>query len=317
MQNCLVTGATGFIGRYLCVELQQQGYRVYTVNRKATRKNSATQRIWDMQQSIPKTLCKNIDTVFHLAGIAHRLDRHIDASEYQRINVDATQELVTLAGSVGVKNFILFSSVRALADPGSECIDDTFNLPAQDAYGASKWQAEQVILQAAQRYTMHTVVLRPSLVYGAGVKGNLLRMLTAIDNNRFPPLNNIDNQRSMIHVIDLVKSSILLAQTLSTQGCYIISDNQHYSTTEIYHALLLALGKEIPKWTVPNKLLRIIAYINDRLEIKMLPNSSTIARLFGSACYISERLYTEINYTPHYHFASAVDEMVQHYRQSC
>ena len=99
---------------------------------------------------------------------------------------------------------------------------------------------------------MHVSIVRPSLVYGPGVKGNLQLMLSAVKKGWLPPLPETGNKRSMIHVDDLVKAILLVSKYDCTNGeIYIATDGRPYSSREIYETICNVVGKSVPKWSVP------------------------------------------------------------------
>ena len=139
-------------------------------------------------QSLPEEIMQGVDGVFHLAGVAHAHGLGEDMeSLYWRVNVDSTASLLEAAANAGVNKFIYISSVKAVADPKNKCVDEGWDVPSMDAYGRSKQEAERLLLATGERYGMHVCILRPALVYGPGVKGNLRRMLLATNKGRFPP----------------------------------------------------------------------------------------------------------------------------------
>jgi nucleoside-diphosphate-sugar epimerase len=194
-----------------------------------------------------------IDTVFHLAGVAHVMPPREDGDTlYEAINIHGSRAVVEAAIAAGVRHFVYFSSVKAMGDPGDECVDERWAVLPEDPYGLSKKEAERLLLAAGKRTGMHITVLRPALVYGPGVKGNLFRMLKTIDSGRFPPLPDAVNRRSMVHVEDVVQAALLAAEKPAAVGqTYIVTDGQDCSTRQMYEWICEALGRPVPAWTMP------------------------------------------------------------------
>jgi nucleoside-diphosphate-sugar epimerase len=152
------------------------------------------------------------------------------------------------------------------------------------AYGRTKREAEIKLLELGRISGMHVVIVRPSLVYGPGMKGNLKLMLKGIDKGWFPPLPNTENKRSMIHVDDLVKALIMVAVSDRTNGeIFIATDGRTYSSYEIYRTMCELSGKSIPKWSVPRIVFDLASKINKRIQYK-------IQKLLGDECYSSKKL---------------------------
>ena len=131
---------------------------------------------------------------------------------------------------------------------------------------------------------MHISIIRPSLVYGPGVKGNLQLMLSGIKKGWFPPLPENGNKRSMIHVDDLVRAIFLVANDDRTNGeIFIATDGRPYSSREIYSTMCNIVGRSVPKWSMPKFLFNMVAIISLKIRYK-------VDKLLGDECYSSKRL---------------------------
>jgi len=300
----LVTGASGFIGRVLVHTLKSRGYQVRALLRKPLPGLWDEEIVWDLASPTPLSpqALEGVTTVFHLAGIAHSYG--IAPRQYYRVNVEGTQHLVRAARRAGVASFVYFSSVKAVADPPEgQCVDEDWNLWPLEPYGYSKRLAEKVVLLAGKQSSLHVTVLRPALVYGPGVKGNLRRFISLVERGWMPPLPPVDNRRSYVHVQDVVEAALSVAGSPRTNGnVYIVAEPRPYSTTEIYLGLLRALGRTPPRWRFPLQAWLGLAKMGDLLEaVARHPvpwNSQAARRFFGSACYLSERLQKDGGWVP-------------------
>jgi len=285
-----VTGATGFIGKKLlesglrcCTYLDPLEIRI--LSRKPHLDYETV--VCDLQsEKVPKDALFGIDTVFHLAGVTH--DQQ-DGAEiellYRAVNVDATIRLAELAATSGVKQFVFVSSVKAGGKAlHGKCMTESDQREPEGVYGQTKREAEIGLLEIGLQSKMHVSIVRPSLVYGPGVKGNLRLMLSGIEKGWFPPLPEVGNRRSLIHVDDLVRVLLLVANDERANGeIYIATDGQPYSSRGIYESMCYVLGKPIPKWSVPNVIFDIAALMHPRVRYK-------IDKLLGDECYSSEKL---------------------------
>ncbi len=303
MKQCLVTGASGFVGRIVCAGLAERGSLVRALMRHREEGPWRESVQCELGRDAPGTeILAGIDTVFHLAGKAHvPVGPTDDPLEYQRIHVQGTRDLLAAAADAGVQRFVFFSSVKVLDPPA----DDT-------PYSASKREAEQLVLQSA---IPHVCVLRPALVYGPGHRGNLERMARAIDRGLFPSLASVDNRRSMVDVRDLAGAALLVAQhPKANRRCYVVGDGRPYSTPEIREALARALGRQSAGLRVPLKVLRYAARLGDlagRVSGRRVAlDSATLEKLVGSAWYDDSPLMKELGFVPSYRLQDAVDEMV-------
>ena len=165
--HCLVTGASGFIGRVLSAELVKSGYRVTGLFRNRANGPWTDHLLIDLgSQSIPDELLSGVDVIYHLAGIAHDIHgSKYNEADYQRINVQATIDLARQAGLSGARHFIHFSSVKAVADPGENCVDESWDVWPADIYGRSKREAEEALLELHKSGDCTVTILRPTHWY--------------------------------------------------------------------------------------------------------------------------------------------------------
>ncbi len=316
--RCLVTGATGFIGYRLVKELLRQGAQVRTLSRgpSLTTVAGVERVIGDVRDpNSLKGLCTDIDHVFHLAGCAHQLDgleshdrRHHD------ITVTGTRNLLDEALASGVKRLVFISSVKTMGEVNQSCQSEEVTPAPVSAYGIAKLQAEQDIM-ARRDEGLQPVVLRLPLVYGPGNKGNLPRMMQAIDKGRFPPLPKVANRRSMVHVDDVIQAMLLCATHPKADGrTYLVTDGRTYSTWEIYRDIAASLGHAPPRWSVTLPLISLGARFGDLLNKLHLPvslNSITLHKLFGSAWYDDTRIRRELGYDSRFDLHDALPQMAE------
>jgi UDP-glucose 4-epimerase len=278
----LITGVTGFIGRKLINILDGE---IRALSRE--KHSDYDTVVCDLQSEvIPDHALNNVNTVFHLAGFAHDLrDASKIADLYYKVNVGATVQLANLAVKSGVKRFIFVSSVKAGgAPPLGVCANEKDQKDTKDVYGKTKREAELELLKIGKESGMHVSIIRPSLVYGPNTKGNLKLMLAGVKKGWFPPLPETGNRRSMIHVDDLVRAILLVAEDKRANGeIFIATDGIPHSSREIYNAMFSVVGKSIPKWSVPKILFDIASLISPRIKYK-------INKLLGDECYSSAKL---------------------------
>lgn len=314
-RRALVTGACGFIGQHLCHLLNEQGYTIRALNRRVLHQWPDSVALdlamanWDINP------CLDIDTVFHLAGKAHALaENHRDEAEFRRINTEGTRKLLEAAQQAGVKRFIFFSSVKAVGECGLQPMDESVTVSADTPYGQSKYEAEQLVLHGG--YVPHPVVIRPCMVYGDSDKGNLPRMIKAIRRGLFPPLPELHNHRSMVHVEDVVRAALLMAEKPEAAGqIYIVSDGQSYSTRQLYDLIRAELGKPSVKWAIPITVLELLAKIGDGISRlsgrRFVFDSDALHKLTGSAWYSSAKIQRELGFHPQHTLRQSLPDIVR------
>jgi len=307
----LVTGATGFIGSYICRELSEKGavVRGVTGSRPPGGCDSYITCILG-EDTIPPNLMKDVDIVFHLAGCAHSSP---EKSLFYQTNVDGTRDLLYAAKNKNVEKFIYFSSVKAICEEADERLDESTQPHPTSVYGKSKLEAEKLVLDGG--FVDSPTVLRLPMVYGITRKGNLPKMIGAISKNLFPPLPRVKNKRSMIHVDDVVQGAILVATNQVCSGkAYILTDDIDYSARQLYELICKSHGKKIPKWAFPTFLFYTIAkvggLINSLSGTNKFFNINNYEKLFGNSYFSCDRAQTELGFRPKHTLDNSIDSIV-------
>lgn len=259
MSRVLVTGASGFIGGAVVPALLSAGYDVRAASR---RKPSFAVPVetaihGDLRGDDPCTcwpgLLAGVDAVVHLAGIAHT-GPGVPPADYDRVNHRATAGLAAAAREASVKRVVFVSTIRAQSGPsaGHVLTEDDAPEPT-DPYGRSKLAAEIALARSGTDFT----VLRPVLVYGRGVKGNLdtLARLAALP---LPlPFGAFTNRRSLLSIANLVAAiAFVLSDPRSSGVTYVVSDPQPVSLAQIVSALRAGMGRPPGLLDVPPGLIR-------------------------------------------------------------
>jgi nucleoside-diphosphate-sugar epimerase len=296
IRRAVVTGASGFVGRRLCAELESDGIEVTAVHRHACTGPWTHEVVVDLSGNLDVAhWLQDVDVVFHLAGNAHATDTPVSAEVHHLATVVATRHLLASCAQHGVSRLVFASTVKAVADPGTTCIDETFSAAPTTAYGLAKRAAEDDIFQWAQVAGRHAVVLRPTLLLGAGVKGNFRRLLDAVRRGRFPPLPDWQNHRSVLHVDDFVLALRLAAVHPAMAGERLfVCFPTPYSTRDMVNAVRAAIGRPDVSFQIPEMMWYVVAGVGDvlgSLTGRRAPfDHEHLARLKESAQYDSARL---------------------------
>jgi UDP-glucose 4-epimerase len=252
-----VTGASGFIGRALVPSLVTAGYKV----RAAARHEPLfalpveTASHGDLDAGVDwGPLVDDVDFVVHLAGIAHT-GTGIPASQYNRVNHLATAALADAAKKAGVSRVVFISTIRAQTGPRADHVLTEDDAPQPtDPYGRSKLAAETALARSGVDFT----VLRPVMVYGPGIKGNL-RTLARLAALPLPlPFGTFVNGRSLLGVGNLVAAIIfVLCNPQSGGETYVVADPHPVSPAQIVKALRAGMGRTPGLLNVPPALIRL------------------------------------------------------------
>lgn len=267
----LVTGAHGFVGRALCRELKARQFSVLAAVRTASESDEIGVDNIDSDTDWREAL-NGIDVVVHTAARVHVMnDTAADPLEqFRRVNVEATLNLARQAVSAKVKRFIYISSIKVngeLTASGTPFVAGDIPDPA-DAYGISKWEAEIELTQLAGETSLEVVIIRPPLVYGAGVKANFERMMRWVKRGIPLPLGAIDNKRSLVSMDNLVDLIITcIEHPAAANQVFLAGDGQDVSTTELLRGIGEALGKPARLYPCPGVLLSFVATLLGKKEV--------------------------------------------------
>jgi UDP-glucose 4-epimerase len=293
--KCLVSGATGFIGRQLCQQLAVSGDSVTALSRSGDTLADGTPSLaLDLAVAEPQgDLLRGVDVVFHLAGIAHQ---RAEAQAYRQVNYLATLKLARMAAAGGVKTFIFVSSVKAMgpALTGQIRSEDDCN-PPRDAYGLSKWQAECDLRAEFIGSAMSVIILRPALVYGPRAAGNLGLLYRAAGWSL--PCPPAQGERSMLALQDLVDLLCQLAhEPPAGVHTWIACGDRAYSTRAVYQLMRQARGKGRSVAWLPLWGWRLAAAVLD--TVAGARGDSTFDKLFGTELYSNAAVKAATTWCP-------------------
>ncbi|NLD50213.1 MAG: NAD-dependent epimerase/dehydratase family protein [Clostridiaceae bacterium] len=289
MIKILITGADSFVGRNL---IKYSRYR-------------NIQEIDIKGKPVEQIDFSEYDVVVHLAAIVHQ-SKKISETEYFRINRDLCLAVAKRAKEAGIKQFIFLSTVKVYGEYNP--VKGTWNEHAickpDDPYGRSKYEAEQGLRKLEDKNFTVTII-RPPLIYGSGVKANMLSITKIVDRFSYLPFGGIKNKRSFTAIENLV-ALIDRAIEMRASGIYIATDENPLSTTELIQLIAKALNKKIYLIKLPN----FIIYLGKRIY----PN--IFDRLYGSFEIDNSHTRKILNYKPVISSQEGITRMVEAYKMS-
>jgi nucleoside-diphosphate-sugar epimerase len=247
-QRILVTGASGFIGQHLVRALAERGHHVRAAARHPVVFDSPRVEgvaVGDMSRSFAaEFLARGMDAIVHAAGLSHARD-DIPAAAYDAINVEATRQLARAARTTRVKRFVLMSSIRAQAGithPG--VVTDATEPDPTDDYGRSKRAAEQVVAEVLDGAQTRWTVLRPVLVYGPGVKGNMAALMRVAALPVPLPFGAFRARRSLVSIGNLISAiAHVLASEAAEGRAFAVADTDTLTMADVIRALRRGYGR--------------------------------------------------------------------------
>lgn len=276
MTRVLVTGADGFIGRTLCPFLRRTGYAVAAavrhgdINSETDHSNDlslAPQNVVTVGEIGSETdwrpALEDVNVVIHLAARTHVLRETAPdpLTEFRRVNVLATENLANTAVESGVGRMVFVSSIHVHGShSGNRPLEESDQPRPHTPYAQSKWEAEQLLRRVAAESGLEVVIVRPPLVYGAGVKGNFLRLLNWVSGGLPLPLSGVRNRRSFVYVdnlADLLEHCIRHPRAAGEN--FLASDGQDLSTPELIGQLATYMEQRARLVYLPPAVLGLVA----------------------------------------------------------
>lgn len=257
IQNVLVTGATGFVGRSVVRELLSRGLTPVCLVRspnilRAQHKEVDPTRIVSVigRLSDHAALQEAADlsqAAIHLVGII--IQRRLSGATFHRVHVEGTRNVVDALTRAGVKRLTHISALGARPD-------------AVSAYHQSKWAGEQLVRQSELDWT----IFRPSIIHGPD--GEFMQLMKAFVCGLNPPMiPYFGAGKAKIQPVSVKDVAFCIVESLfkeeSIGQCYSMGGPVQYSWTDLYNTCrrLLPRGKRWkPMVSLPIPVATTIAY---------------------------------------------------------
>lgn len=317
-KKILVTGTTGFLGSFLVKHLSTipeiSVIAPLRKNEAELPENVQVTHLFDINESTDwRESLACVDIVVHAAARVHVMNEEPSQSIeiFRKVNVQGTLRLARQAAEAGVKRFIYISSIKVNGE--STSFNDAFTASdtprPSDAYGVSKWEAEQELMQLAQTGAIEVVIIRPVLIYGPGVGANFHQMLQWLIKGIPLPFGSVNNSRSFVfvnNVVDLISTCI--DHPCAGNEVFLVSDDEDVSTTQLMRRLLTSLGAKTRLIPVPVKVLIFLADLVGR---------GTVAqRLLGSLKVDIQKNRRLLDWRPPYTLNDGLQVTAAHFLES-
>ena len=287
-KTLMITGASGFIGSNF-IERYKEKYNIISV---------------DLLKVKPEQLnFENVDCVLHLAALVHQMNG-APREKYFEINTKLTKRMAEESKKQGVKHFVFYSTVKVYGYDG-----DLYNHniilnenspcnPKNDPYGESKWEAEK-ILKNLEDENFKVGIIRPPMVYGKGVKGNMKSLIKLIEKFLILPFNYNKNKRSLVNIENLMYLTSLVIDK-EAQGVFLPLDEKNLSLKEIVEGIEKAYELKRLNISMPQPFFWLLT--------KLKPNIMVI--LYGSLHFENKETKEKLNYTPQVTYENGIKKMI-------
>ena len=274
-----ITGSTGFVGCNLLEFLLDHNFEPKALNLRIPN--------WKTD------LDEDSNAIIHLAGKAHDTKNTSNPEDYFDVNTKLTQDLFDAFLESNCRDFIFFSSVKAVTDKAEDIVTEETVTNPQTAYGQSKLQAEQYILSKSLPQGKRVFIIRPSMIHGPGNKGNLNLLYQLVSKGIPWPLGAFGNKRSFCSIdnVCFVIQQILEREDIPS-GIYNLADNDAISTNRLIELIAISKHKKAKIYKISQKKINRLAKLGDLLSLPL--NSERLEKLTENFVVSNEKIVKAI-----------------------
>ena len=320
----MVTGIGGFLGRHLLRTLVQAGYSVRGIARSPVSMSadeqadvgsaevkiatadlnslaSADSMPGDFQNTGP------VDIFYHLAGRAHRPSELADEQycrEFEADNVSATIAAYHLARRWEAKRFVHLSSIKVLGDVSTVPFRPDLPYAPEDVYARTKCAAEQGLIELEREHRLPVTIIRPPLIFGAGVKGNMKSLIDLVGSGWPLPLGSAHAKRSFVGATNLCDLLVnYVPKDQAALRVLHVREREDLSVRELLIAISGGMGKSARLFPLPEKLLRT--------TLKLVGRTGLASRLLSPMQVDDSPTRELFDWTPPYTIGESIEEMLK------
>lgn len=282
----LITGKNSFVG---------SGFRKYSVYKDVEEISLIDHKPEDIDFG-------KYDVLLHLAAIVHQ-KKKIPENIYYEVNHDLCIRTAKCAKKAGVKHVVFLSTVKVYGESHNIIQNEDSPCYPYDAYGKSKYKAEEDLHLIEDEY-FSVSVLRSPVIYGEGVKANIHSLIRLVDKIRILPFGKIQNKRNFIFVGNLVGYIDAIIEKKAS-GTYLALDDKPLSTTELIKLISDELGKKSLLVPLPDFIVRF--------GQKIFPG--LFERLYGSLEYENSKTINRLGFQLPYSTREGIRETILTYKK--
>lgn len=310
----LVTGGSGFIGTRLVEDLLKDGHEVSIYDKQDSRTYPELVTIADVRdkEALVKA-CKGIDIIYNLA--AEHADNVTPKSLYADVNINGAINVVAAAEVNDIKK-IVFTSTVAVYGLSQEYPDESFDAKPVSEYGITKYEAEKIFRQWAERTSQSALtIVRPAVVFGENNVGNVHRLIEQIAKGKFVMVGSGENKKSMGYVGNISLFLASKAEAKNGIDTFNFAGKPDLSSQKIVDIIVdeLKLSRKVPR--IPTWLGFAGGYVFDmvsKITGKKFPISTVRIKKFTSDTTVSTEKLLNSGFKEKYGLEEGLRKMIKH-----
>ena len=282
----LLTGSNGFLGKSIYSEISSS--EVQTVGR------TNTDIKFDLRNEFKSSLGA-FSCVIHAAGKAHSVPKTpAEAQDFWDVNVIGTRNLLNALEAQLPKYFVFISSIAVYGKSSGHLLEEQNSLTAQDPYGKSKIEAEEIVKNWCIEKNVIYTILRLPLVVGVNPPGNLGSMIHGIKKGYYFNIAGGNAKKSMVLASDIAKFILKAAEV---GGTYNLTDGYHPNFNDLSHLISRQLGKKFVL-NLPLFVAKILATMGDILGSKFPINSNKLDKITSTLTFDDSKAREAFGWNP-------------------
>jgi len=276
--NILLTGSTGFLGKTILENIK-------TYNPRTLSRTNSNYNI-DISKTIP-IFNEIFDVVIHTIGKAHTIaNNEYEQQLFYEVNVIGTVNLLTaLAKSGAPKKFVFISSVSVYGLIYGENINESMPLLANDPYGKSKIEAEDIVIKWCKEQNVICTILRLPLVVGLNPPGNLGALIQAIKKRYYFNIIGVNAKKSMVLASDVARHILMAAEV---GGIYNLTDGLHPTFNNLSKKIAIKFGIA-SVLNLPLFVVKFLAVIGDLIGNSFPINSIKLSKITSTLTFDDQK----------------------------
>lgn len=310
-QKVTVIGGSGFVGTHLCEGLVKNGIEFEIIDIKPSKKFPLQYKFGDVRKisSIQEVITGDI--IVLLAAI--HTDNVNDKNEYYQTNVIGAKNVAEVCKHKDIRHILFTSSVAVYGYPRAPT-DELGRIDPQNEYGRTKWSAEEELRQWRTEAAGKLTIVRPTVIFGPGNRGNVYNLFSQIASGRFLMVGHGKNRKSMAYIKNVSAFLISQLQTTSDYALVNYADGPDMTMNEL---VSLVRGKVLRRRKVglriPFALALPIALIGEKV-VKLLGlttpfSAQRVKKFCSNTQFVSRRAF--LTFEPEYSLSDAINETIE------
>lgn len=310
----VIFGGSGFIGTRLVARLLHAGHEITVADIAKSEAYPNLTNICDIREpDAVRDACRGADLIYNLAAV-HRDDVR-PRSLYREVNVDGSSNICDAANALNIRNIIFTSSVAIYGFSVDELDEDAQPAPFND-YGVTKLEAEGVYKAwFDQEPNRSLVIVRPTVVFGEGNRGNVFTLIDQIARTRFALVGGGTNVKSIAYVENVAAFLKHVLGCHRDMRIYNYVDKPDYTTRDLVRAIRRQLGRTGDGPRIPYVLAAALGACCDAFAAvsgQTLPFSRIRVQKFCSPSRFSSARTMALGYSPPFPLADGLQRTIAH-----